>query len=68
MINLKHNVVERLYVVHAQKGGSEYQFRVKAESETTAKAKAERDIRLRFNDDSNFRITSVERIDPEDYI
>lgn len=68
MINLKRNVVERLYVVHAKKGGSNYMFRVKAESEETAKAKAEKEIRLRFNDDSDFSITDVERIDPEDFI
>ena len=67
-MNVKRNVVESLWVVHAQKGGSKYQFRVKAESETTAKAKAERDMRLRFNDDSGFSITQVERIDPEDFI
>lgn len=65
---LKKNVVERLYVVHAKIGDGKYTFRVKAESEETAKEKAKHDMELRFGDKTTFKVLKVERIDPDDFV
>ena len=65
-MNVKRNVVERLYVVHARIGDGKYQFRVQAESDESARIKAERAMNLRFND-KPFKVTEVEAIDPEDF-
>lgn len=68
-MNLKKNVVECLWVVHMKVGGSRYQFRVQAESETTAKARAARDARLRFNTESDeAEVLRVEKIEPGDFV
>lgn len=67
-MNFKRNVVERLYVVHAKIGDGKYTFRVKAESEETAKEKAKHDMSLRFNSNSKYEVLSVEAIDPEDFV
>lgn len=67
-MSYRKNVVERLYVVHAKIGGGKYTFRVKAESEETAKEKAMHDMSLRFNSDSKYEVLGVEKIDPEDYV
>lgn len=66
-MNVKHNVVERLYVVHAKIGDGKYQFRVQAESDESAKIKAERAMKLRFAD-KKYNVTEVEEIDPEDFV
>ena len=67
-MKLRKNVVEYLWVVNLKKGGSRYQIRVQAESEETAKAKAKRDVALRFNSADGFEITGADRIDPEDFV
>ena len=67
-MELKKNVVERLYVVHAKIGSGKYTFRVKAESEETAKEKAKHDMNLRFGEKSTFEVLKVERIDPDDFV
>ena len=67
-MSFRKNVVERLYVVQAKIGDGKYCFRVKAESEETAKEKAKRDMSLRFNEKTKFEIIKVEAIDPEDFV
>lgn len=67
-MNIKHNVVEHLYVVHAKIGNGKYQFRVQAESDTAAKTKAERAMKIRFNEEKTCEITGVERIEPDDFV
>ena len=67
-MNIKHNVVEHLYVVHAKIGDGKYQFRVQAESDEMAKTKAERAMKLRFNDDKKCEVIDVEKIEPDDFV
>lgn len=67
-MNIKHNVVEHLYVVHAKIGDGKYQFRVQAESDETAKAKAERAMKLRFNGEKKCEVIDVEKIEPDDFV
>ena len=67
-MNIKKNVVERLYVVQAKIGGGKYSFRVKAESEETAKEKAKHDMSLRFGEKTSFEVLKVDRIDPDDFV
>lgn len=67
-MSFRKNVVERLYVVHAKIGDGKYTFRVKAESEETAKEKAKHDMSLRFNRDAKCEVLGVEAIEPEDYV
>ena len=67
-MNIKRNVVERLYVVHANIGSGKYQFRVQAESDEMAKIKAERAMKLRFNEEKQCEVTGVERIEPDDFV
>ena len=67
-MSIRRNVVERLYVVQAKIGDGKYQFRVQAESEETAKDKALRSIKLRFNDDIKREIIGVECVEPEDFV
>lgn len=67
-MTFRKNVVERLYVVHAKIGDGKYTFRVKAESEETAKEKAQRDMSLRFNEKTKFEVIKVEAIEPEDFV
>ena len=67
-MSVKRNVVERLYVVHAKIGDGKYQFRVQAESDEMAKVKAERAMKLRFNDEKHCEVTGVERIEPDDFV
>ena len=67
-MNVKRNVVEHLYVVHAKIGDGKYQFRVQAESDEMAKTKAERAMKLRFNDDKKCEVIDVEKIEPEDFV
>lgn len=67
-MSYRNNVVERLYVVRAKIGDGKYAFRVQAESDETAKEKARRQMRQRFNEKMKCEILSVERIDPEDFI
>lgn len=66
-MSIKRNVVERLYVVHAKIGDGKYQFRVQAESDEMAKVKAERAMKLRFNE-KKCEVIEVERIDPDDFV
>lgn len=67
-MSFRKNVVERLYVVHAKIGNGTYTFRVKAESEETAKEKAKRDMSLRFNSGTKYEVLGVEEIGPEDFV
>lgn len=67
-MNLRKNVVEFLYVVNVKIGDGKYQFRVQAESEETARAKAKKMMDMREWDASRIHILSVERIDPEDFV
>ncbi|MBO5918781.1 MAG: hypothetical protein J6Q14_08455 [Oscillospiraceae bacterium] len=67
-MNIKHNVVERLYVVHAKIGDGKYQFRVQAESDEMAKTKAERAMKLRFNGEKKYEVIDVEKIEPDDFV
>ena len=67
-MSFRKNVVERLYVVAVKMNGTKYLFRVKAESEETAKEKAKRDVSARFNSIGSIDFVSVDRIDPDDYI
>ena len=67
-MNIKKNVVERLYVVQAKIGDGKYCFRVKAESEETAKEKAKHEMSLRFNGKTGFEVLKVDRIDPDDFV
>lgn len=67
-MSFRKNVVERLYVVHAKIGDGKYTFRVKAESEETAKEKAKRDMSLRFNSTVKCEVLGVEAIEPEDFV
>lgn len=67
-MNVKRNVVEHLYVVHAKIGDGKYQFRVQAESNEMAKTKAERAMKLRFNDDKKCEVIDVEKIEPNDFV
>ena len=67
-MSFRKNVVECLYVVTVKMNGSKYLFRVKAESEETAKEKAKREMNARFNSAEKTEIVGVDRIDPDDYI
>lgn len=67
-MNVKRNVVEHLYVVHAKIGDGKYQLRVQAESDEMAKTKAERAMKLRFNDDKKCEVIDVEKIEPNDFV
>lgn len=67
-MNVKRNVVEHLYVVHAKIGDGKYQFRVQAESDEMAKVKAERAMKLRFNGEKKCEVTGVEKIEPDDFV
>ena len=67
-MNVKRNVVEYLYVVHAKIGDGKYKFRVQAESDEMAKTKAQRAMKLRFNDEKHCEVTGVERIEPDDFV
>ena len=62
------NVVECLWVVHVRKGGSKYQFRVKAESEARARELAMNQAKERFNAASKPEIVGVEKITPDDFV
>lgn len=62
------NVVECLWVVNARISASKYQFRVKAESEETAKERARNQAKERFNSASKMEIVGVEKITPDDFI
>lgn len=68
-MKLRKNVVEYLWVVHAKIGDGKYQFRVQAESETTAREKAKKQMGNRFNAEKKCEIIGIEKIDPaEDFI
>ena len=67
-MNVKRNVVEHLYVVHAKIGDGKYQFRVQAESDEMAKTKAERAMKLRFNGEKKYEVIDVEKIEPDDFV
>ena len=67
-MRIARNVVECLWVVNAKVGASKYQFRVKAESEETAREKARRMATERFNSASGMEIVGVEKIEPDDFV
>ena len=67
-MRIARNVVECLWVVNAKVGASKYQFRVKAESEATAKEKAQRMATEKFNSTPQMKILSVEKIEPDDFV
>ena len=67
-MKIMRNVVECLWVVNARIGASKYQFRVKAESEATAKERALNQAKERFNSASKMEIVGVEKISPDDFI
>lgn len=67
-MKIARNVVECLWVVTAKIGDGKYQFRVKAESEETAKQKAMGQMSLRFNADKKCEVLEVDKIEPEDFV
>lgn len=66
MSTIRRNVVSVLYAVNVKVGDGKYCFRVQAESDATAMQKAERQMQDRFGKRPEYRLLSIDRIEPGD--
>ena len=66
MATLRKNVVTHLYVVHCTVNGKPHDEQVHAESEAVAKAKALRNMQRSYEGIGEYRINSLQRINPDE--